>query len=398
VFNQQINNFLLNIIIQTENNVLELENKVLEEIKYITNGLSCLKGYFSTNNQNQQPINKIVNVNVKQGEEIMTFTKRKDGRWTKTLTINNVKKYIYGKTKKECYEKFIAFKKDNKTILTNAYKSYYKIKDWLIYWYEMFKKPFVSISTQKEIENIIDVKLEYFHNIGLSQLKTETLQQYFNKITKSRSKEKTILYFKASLDKAVGLGKIKLNPFNAFIKDKKITKSRPPFTYNEQEKILNRLENEEIKIGIILYLITGVRKEELNFKTIENDIDIENKMLKAINLKQQQDDPPYKYIDLTDNAIKLIMENLNIIHSLKQEKIYRKFKEILKELNIKGGIHTLRHTFATNHLYLKTPIKVISTWLGHSTTQITQDIYLSLEKNITAEKINKLYNNLYVNF
>ena len=327
----------------------------------------------------------------------MTFTKRKDGRYTKSITINHQRHFIYGNTQKECYTKYIALKKEIKDKYIK-FTTTTKCIDWLRYWFDNFKKPFVSIDTQKEIKRIIEDKLSHFHKKALNKINTLELQEYFNKMDKSRTKEKIILYFKASLDKAVDLGKIKSNPFNAYIKDKKINNVRPPFTYQEQCIILDRIKNERIYAGIIIYLITGLRKEELDIKNLENNLDITSKTLKAENLKQREDEPQYKYIDLSDNAVSFITDNMLNLKSMTTEYIYRQFKLILDELGIKGSIHTLRHTFATNHMYLGTPIKMISTWLGHSTTQITQDIYIALDKNITKENINKLYNNLYLNF
>ncbi len=94
----------------------------------------------------------------------------------------------------------------------------------------------------------------------------------------------------------------------------------------------------------------------------------------------------------------LYLSNKNNITSQKVDRVYRRFSEILKELNIEGSIHTLRHTFATNHFYLGTPDKIIRNWLGHSTIQITKDIYTNLDRTITKEKVIKLYNNLYFKF
>lgn len=143
------------------------------------------------------------------------------------------------------------------------------------------------------------------------------------------------------------------------------------FTYGEQEEIINKIKGDKIEIAILIYLITGLRKSELNYTSLEKDLNFVTKTLKAINLKQREDEPPIKYIDLSDNAIKHILQNLKTLKSLNENIVYRRFKKITK---------------------------IYSSWLGHSTTKITEDIYTSIDKNITKEKINKLYNNLYLNF
>ena len=392
MYNQEIKEYFKSLTEQSKNNLKKLIEYFNEYTRYIDNYFNCLNAFFENSENNN--CNSLV---VNNGEDEMTITRRSDGRYVKTITINNNKKYFYGNTKEECRKKYSKFLKQckNKLIESNTKIT---IKDWLNKWYETFKVNFVSEQTAKEIKNIIDDKLIYFHKYKIQDINTILLQNYFNKIQKSRPKEKTILYFRASLEKAQQLGYIKSNPFNAFIKEKKINIIKPPFTLEEQRRILERLENEKIKPAILIYLITGLRKQELNYKSIEKDIDYENKTLKAINLKQREEEPRYKTIDLTEKAIELIHNNIKDIHELTHEKVYRRFNQILKELKIKGDIHTLRHTFATNCMYLGIPTKIYSKWLGHSTTQITQDIYTGIDKNITKEKINKLYNNLYINF
>lgn len=388
MYNQEINDFYVQLITTTQNNL----NSIKEYTNYIDNALHCLMGFFNTKQNNKYNNSSIVI------EEEEKMTKRKDNRYVKTINIGNTRKYIYGKTKKDCLEKYQSIIKENKNILLkNTNKTTLTI-DWLKEWYITFKKNFISDKSRKDIENIINNKLQFFHNKPINKITTTMLQQYFNEIPKTRTKEKTILYFNASLDKAYNLGKIKNNPFNAFIKEKKINTTKPAFTFEEQEKIINAIKGDKIEIAILIYLITGLRKNELNFKNLEKDLNIKNKTLKAINLKQREDEPPYKIIDLSNNAISYILNNIKQLKELNENIVYRRFKKILEDLNINGNIHTLRHTFGTNCMYLGIPTKIYSSWLGHSTTKITEDIYTSIDKNITKEKINKLYNNLYVNF
>ena len=92
------------------------------------------------------------------------------------------------------------------------------------------------------------------------------------------------------------------------------------------------------------------------------------------------------------------MNNLDILKKYDDEMCYREFSAIMKELGIKKSIVNLRHTFATNHLYLGTPEFVISKEMGHSTSQITKDNYMNIDFHLNKEKIFKLYNNLYTIF
>ena len=378
-------------------NYLRLSKQAEQELKNALEIIQFFVGKFEAENEilKEKQNNMSCQLLENNKEQEMTITKRTDGRYQKTITINKNRIYIYGKTQQELIDKYRKIKQNHKKKIKKSLTNRLKVIDWFEEWYNTFKEKFVSIETAKEIKNILFKKLEFFHNIYLNKLDTTTIQNYFNKIPKSRPKEKIILYFKASLEKAQELGKIKTNPFNAFIKEKKIKNIRPPFTYDEQLKIMNYIQNNEIKVPILIYLITGLRKDELNYLNIEQDIDSTNNTLTAKNLKQHEDEPPTKIIDLSEEGKNFILNNSEILKKFNKEKVYRQFKNILNELNIKGGIHTLRHTFATNHIYFGTPIKLISTWLGHSTTQITQDIYIKNDRTNNKEKLHKLYNNLY---
>ena len=124
-------------------------------------------------------------------------------------------------------------------------------------------------------------------------------------------------------------------------------------------------------------------------------IDFETNILKCLNLKGRNLIKRYKYIKLSNSAISLIMNNLDIIHKYNSEQVYKKFADILKENNITGSIVTCRHTFATNCFYLGKPILITSREMGHSTTNLTEKVYTDIDYNLNKEKILKLYNNLY---
>ncbi len=58
-------------------------------------------------------------------------------------------------------------------------------------------------------------------------------------------------------------------------------------------------------------------------------------------------------------------------------------------------LNCLRHTCATNMVYLKIPVDFRKHIMGHSTTIITDRVYTHIEMGVSKEKIEKLYPNLY---
>ena len=55
-------------------------------------------------------------------------------------------------------------------------------------------------------------------------------------------------------------------------------------------------------------------------------------------------------------------------------------------------MHVLRHTFATRALERGIPPKVVQSYLGHSTIDVTMNIYTHVTAELEREEIRKLAN------
>ena len=322
--------------------------------------------------------------------------KRKDGRWEARKQINNNKYCVIATTKEECLKKFRSLIKNIKSNNLNSLEEKnITFINWWNLWLESYKKPFISKDSYKSIIYNFKLLEKYDKQILKTKLKDITtlqLQNTLNKIPICRSKELLCTYLNACLDKAFNLNKINKNPFVNVIKDKKINEIRKPFTYDEQVKVLKALNNSKIYAPIMTYLLTGIRKNELNTTNIKNDIMTDN-TLKVLSEKKRKKNS-YRYINITEKTKNMILNNLNHFkHTTKY--FYKQFKIILNNLNIDGNIQTLRHTFTTNHLYLGTPEKFIQEWLGHEDISITKKHYMSIDRTLSKEKLLELYDGYY---
>lgn len=317
-----------------------------------------------------------------------------DKRYIGRKMINGQIITVYAKTQKECADKL---KKKIKEYYnhptTNQPNNKYLLKDMFLKWYQQEKEPFLSKGSKEDILNVYRI-LKPIHEQNIKKLSKQNLIKFFSQLQDNRSKEKTKIYLNACLKYYLNEGLLFINPC-ANIKVKKSHNKKQAFTYEQQLIILKELKNKPLQIPILIYLITGLRRREFNFASIEKDIDFDNQILKAINLKGRNLIKRYKYIKLSKKAISLIMNNLDIIHSYNDETVYREFSNLLQEINISGSIVNLRHTFATNCFYLGKPELIISREMGHSTSIITKDIYTDIDYHLSAQKIRDLYNNLY---
>ena len=319
------------------------------------------------------------------------FEKRYIGR----KQINKKVITVYAKTQRECLNKLnLEIKKIKSDFeLFSSQKAQLNFITYWNKWYEQNKKPFIADTTKNDF-NIIKRKLEPLYQIKLTKLSKDVILDFLKQLPDNRTKEKVVLQLKSILDTAVKERKIKYNPFDTIIFKSKKRKPKPPFNYEEQKIILENLKGKEIEPIILVYLTTGLRKNELDFANIENNID-KNNILTAINLKGRDREIRYKKIKLSSDMVKIIRDNAEVFHKYNSRRIFDAFDLFLKELNIRGSIVTCRHTFATNCFYLGKDSLIISREMGHSTSHITKDNYIDIDYNLDKEKILKLYNNLY---
>ena len=318
-----------------------------------------------------------------------------DGRYVGRKQINNIIITVYAKTQKECADKLKARLDEIYNLGTKkTIKNKYLYKNLFMQWFETEKKPFITKTAQSDIM-LAFRNTAPFHELDIRKITKPAITALFSKMPENRSKEKARLYLNACLKYWQEEGVLSVNPC-ANVKVKKSHATKPAFTYEQQVAIIERLKGEPLGVIIRIYLVTGLRKNELNFTSIEKDIDLNNRILKAVNLKGRDMVRRYKQIKLSAKMISLIMNNLDIIHKYNAESAYREFAEVLKELKIEErSIVNCRHTFATNCFYLGKQDVLISREMGHSRTQITKDVYTDIDYHLDAEKIRKLYNNLY---
>jgi len=317
--------------------------------------------------------------------------KRKNGLYEIRKMENGTSKSIYTRSLQEALKiknKFIKNKikiEDNKKESNN-----YTLKEWILLWEEKYKKPFITKKSFNDLHGSLKQVINKLGDMKLKDLKTSQIQELLNSLKKNRTKERTELYFNALLEKACNLDYIKKNPFKAVEKIKKGKYRDSAYTFDEQKLILSITKGTEIECEVLIYLVTGARPAE--FPKI-NDIDFKNKVIHLYGTKNENSE--HREVDLSDSFINYLQEHLKN-HTLKSYPyIQRKFKKLLTGHVDKIRLYKLRHSFASNHHTLKTQIKQVSQWMGHSSIKITLDTYTDIDKTATKKKIQNLYNNYY---
>lgn len=218
------------------------------------------------------------------------------------------------------------------------------------------------------------------------------------------------------------------NPCSNIIINRKSAKTTPKiktFTDEQLTKIKAEIERITSKGDLVypygqIYILmfnTGCRMGEI-LPLLKTDIDVSKRTMdinkNAVQTKEKiivQDTlktfSGSRIISLNDGAISAI-EKLNAVFPntsllaensngkmVSPQNCERTFKQILKKCGIveKGlGCHALRHTFATKLFEKGVDVKIVSEILGHKSTSVTYNTYISVIQRQKAEAVNKIPN------
>ena len=361
-----------------------------------------------------------------------SITQRKDGRWMASVTIGKNddgtqrRQYIYGKTRGEVAEKL------NKLIVSISDGSYIDKKknptvgDWLWYWLDTYKKNSVKQRTYDQYECAIRVHLvPQFGHLRLVDLKEWQLQEFYNRLFADGLSARTIhiinIVLHAALKKAVKCRLITFNICEAVELPRETQKERRVLSPEEQELLIKELKKDEQGGMYIFALFTGLRRGEILALRWE-DVDLKAGTIRVTKnlsrVKTYSDGDKTKLIVSEPKTLKsrrLIPIVDPLIPFLKKQKkqfgnnelglvfpsesgtyidpgnYNRKFYKILKRAGIpKANPHSLRHSFATRALEAGLDLKTTQELLGHSSIEITANLYTHASVEHKRKELKKL--------
>lgn len=320
----------------------------------------------------------------------MKITKRKDGRYCKTKTIDGKRYFIYAKTQKELNKKYKEFKPPIKN-KPNRTTTFY---DFAILWLNTYKINQINKDTFSNYYYIINKHLKILTPIN--KIDVIELQNKLNELPPTRIKHLTLSIIKQISAKAFQLDLIKKD-FAQYLTLGKIEhKKVESFTLEEQRIILNHLTlGDNFSDKILLYLVSGIRPNEVKhikeIKQSDNDYFMHVQGTKTANAD--------RWIKISKTIAKHFKAKPESFFNFDTQNLRERFKVELEQWGIEyGTLYMLRHTFATNLFYLHVPDKARQMYMGHYSSKITNDVYTSFDPTIKPEDIKSLYKDLYPEF
>lgn len=316
---------------------------------------------------------------------------------------------------------------ENKTFVKD---SKITVKDFMNQWLDLYVKNQLSPTT---VQHYVDQTEKYiipqFGHLYLQQLRNIDIQKWIfslqeaSPLTGKPLSPKTIknimLNLSAAMKKAVMLELIPKNPCDN-ITMPKLQKFQPDvYSMEEVEKMLNCAKNTDLYLPLMIEICIGLRRGELlalkwhhidfdngYLSVEENLVTVENERItKAPKTKsgRRSIQIPQTLIDLLKDTKEQRRARANdyIIcqpdgSPYKSDSFSMKFRRFLKANDLKHiRFHDLRHINATIMLSLGISPKVAQERLGHSSYQITMDIYSHVLKKVEKEAADKINSALF---
>jgi integrase len=300
------------------------------------------------------------------------------------------------------------------------------VKDWLTRWLDVYGvqcQPSTLVTRKHYVKTII-ANLGYYK---LTQLTRLDYQEFINSLSEKYAKRtvQTIhSVFCTAINKAVELQLIPYNKFRnmPIKKDEAITDIKNNYLTKEQvDLFLAAAKSKHLHHYMIASILirTGLRKGELLALTWE-DIDLENK---TISITKSRSDRGVK-LPKTKSSIRTIAIDSTLVSELKNYHTWQKknklkygpnyieseymlvspngaamgtyginkaINTILAKTNLHHiSPHGLRHTHAIMLLESGVDIKTVSTRLGHTTVDMTANVYIHITRKHEEASVLKL--------
>lgn len=278
--------------------------------------------------------------------------------------------------------------------------------EWLSLWYDTYKKPYLKPYSLRNIEQMIRLHTpEWLKAMPMPEITQFDIDRALSQIPCGRTYTYARQVLHSAFLKAEKLDIIERNVIILTDQVRYLKKRGKALTLVEQKQFIEALNGKRVKWLMLFYLYTGVRRTEaLDMEW--NDI---NEAEKLILIKGTKTADSYREILLTDDIKAILDGQRKQIEREKGTRYENKHPEkvfdyqpsyisqAFKKICPSHHLHDLRHTYITRCAECGMNINVCQQLVGHSTPQMTMQIYTHVfddfkRKEALKFTINPTYN------
>ncbi len=234
---------------------------------------------------------------------------------------------------------------------------------------------------------------EFFGNIQLTDLTSNKVTEYLHFRLRNGSvyvARRDMAYLSGSFRYAIAQNYLSSNPCKGIFRFKVPEKQPVFFSKEDLGKLLEVIDNEDIKDITLFAVNTGLRQMEL-ISLEWSQINFVDRIVMLDNRKHLTKTRKVRAIPLTHIALNVLQKRRVYNHTriftyqgqpMKQLFLSHKFKKYIYRTNINQALnfHSLRHTFCSWLIQKGAPIYQVSRLMGHSSIKTTE-IYAHLRRD-----------------
>ncbi|MCL2158083.1 MAG: site-specific integrase [Oscillospiraceae bacterium] len=363
-----------------------------------------------------------------------TIFQRKSGLWCAELTIGyegrkRIKKSLSSMDREELLKKVNEERRKLGLGLPVLLESNsVTVEEWLDEWLKNYKEASLRAKTIDLYKTVIEKHVKpAIGKIKLSKLNAAQIQGIYNGLAKEGKYNmagKTNVVLSQALTMALKVNLVPANPNTACVVPKKAQAKIAAMSKEEQALFENACRDNVYGRALLFLLQTGLRVGELialmwedydedsgtisvNKTAVRVSAPTGNKNKTEVMVNPPKTQTGERVIPLSKRAIDIMGKQKNdeskntIIFSsaagtmLDERNLRREIANIASATKIKTHLtlHVLRHTFATRMAEKGANVKALSKILGHSTIQMTLDVYTDIKKDFIKDTMSLLDDN-----
>jgi integrase len=342
--------------------------------------------------------------------------KRKDGRYQRKITLSDGKqKIVYGRTLAELNAAADAVRDEDRQGVKVGDNSL--VGEWAKIWIEKYKAD-LRPNTLRMYKDAYNVHiLSILGELPLRSVRPVHVREVMSAVAdKSESlQHKVLITMRQIFQTARQNGLIIKDPTEGI----KITQHASPdkikhLTQEQTKKLMEAVTDAKARVFVALCLYCGLRREEalgLQWGDIKGNSLTVNR---ALTFVKNQPDPSqelktkaaHRTVPIPEPLMEILQDTpkagiyvvtKNDGGPMTQMALRRLWEKVTSVIDFPLHPHMLRHTYATNLYYAGVDLRTAQYLLGHSTIQITAQIYTHLDHEdgmSAAEKINAQFKSI----